>query len=145
MIGNDIVDIKASEFSSMQRFMRYAAKVCTDHELLQLGRFEGRQQTLWRFWSIKEAAYKAGLRLAVCNSFSPYKIKVELLDEFSAEVHIDTTKFIARSILNCDYVYSEVVLVDSDLSLKRNIVDLKSSSEIKKILILTKLSMVYRE
>ena len=128
MIGNDIIDLRQAKFPDSKRFKRYASKICADEEIAQFGCFEHPFQSLWRFWSLKEAAYKAFLRLDITDSFSPIQTQVRLLDKESSIVSINKTQFYGFSIVESDYIYSEVSL--EGLPSTRCIVEMKDASEL---------------
>ena len=114
MIGNDVVDLSISLFDSEQRFWRYSKKVCSARELKQFGKFELEQLSLWRFWSLKEAGYKAAVRQGYQGVFSPINTRVDLLDCQGARVQVDQFMFKGRSTIKPQEVWSEVVLIDLD-------------------------------
>lgn len=128
MIGNDIIDLNQAKFPDSKRFKRYASKICADEEIAQFACFEQPLQSLWRFWSLKEAAYKAALRMCLVDSFSPIQTQVSLLDAHSSIVSINSTGFSGFSIVESDHIYSEVSL--EGLPSTRCIVEMKDASEL---------------
>ena len=114
MIGYDVVDLSLSTFDTEGRFWRYSQKVCSPVELKQFGHFESNQQSLWRVWSLKEAAFKAAVRLGYQGLFRPAKIKVELIDSTRAIIQIGHYKFKGRTGIDQQQLWSDVVIKDLD-------------------------------
>ncbi|MDC7998507.1 4'-phosphopantetheinyl transferase family protein [Gilvibacter sediminis] len=114
MIGNDVVDLSLSAFDSERRFWRYSQKVCSRIELNQFGQFESKQQSLWRFWSLKEAAFKAAVRLGYQGLFRPAKIQVELLDSVRAIIQFDQYRFKGKTHIELQQLWSDVILEDAE-------------------------------
>ena len=108
MIGNDVVDLTISEFKSEQRFWRYANKMCSAREQAQFGVFEARDISIWRFWSLKEAAFKAAVRLGYAEDFSPSGTLVVLLDNTQSKISLGDLEFLGSSELSGDCLYAEV-------------------------------------
>lgn len=108
MIGNDVVDLSISEFGSEQRFWRYANKICSAREQAQFGVFEEQDISIWRFWSLKEAAFKAAVRLGYTEDFSPSKTLVVLLDNTQSKISLGDLEFLGISELSGNCLYAEV-------------------------------------
>lgn len=128
MIGNDIVDLSLSRFTSATRFGRYANKICSQQEQAQFGVFEAKHISLWRFWSLKEAAFKAEVRLGHAVNFSPQNIEVNLLSSKNAQVDGLQASYTGFSIVDPGFVYSEAKQLNLAESTIRSIQ--KRSSEL---------------
>jgi phosphopantetheine--protein transferase-like protein len=109
MIGNDIVDLSAATFSCSERRDRYALKILSPKEFVEYTNAPNKSSLLWRYWSIKEAVFKAYLQQFLNASFSPSKIQVQLIDTKLSVARIDETIFNCSTHCDSDAIYSTAV------------------------------------
>lgn len=108
MIGNDIIDLRLAHFDNEQRFERYAKKVCTAKEISQFGKFEKPLHSLWRFWSLKESAFKAAVRKGSASQFSPKAYEVKLINAQKSLVSFNTDVFKGFTEVGEHFIHSYV-------------------------------------
>ncbi|MFZ0491317.1 MAG: 4'-phosphopantetheinyl transferase superfamily protein [Salegentibacter sp.] len=76
MIGNDIIDLGLAKEVSGLRQSRLYHKLFTPEEQQALKKAEDRNLLFWKFWAMKEAAYKAHQRrFRLARSFEPTKFE----------------------------------------------------------------------
>jgi len=91
MIGNDIVDLRLARLQSNWKRERWFQKVFTASEIEKIQASEEQNLQVWKFWSMKEATYKAHQR-RFCIS--------------EKEVLIDQHKYLVQTECTTNYVYS---------------------------------------
>ncbi|MEP2936974.1 MAG: 4'-phosphopantetheinyl transferase superfamily protein [Gilvibacter sp.] len=109
MIGNDIVDLNFASFNSEERRDRYALKILhpNEQEFYQVS--SEKSVLIWRYWSIKEAVYKAFAQQNLAAVFSPSKIEVTIRSSKNATAHIAGNHFHCTSIMSETLVYTVAV------------------------------------
>lgn len=107
MIGNDIVDLDIVLKEDKASNPRYLKKVCTEHEIESIQSSIDPNFTLWRIWTIKEAAYKIINKTNNIRAYIPKKIKTVLISETEAEVTSSWGKIAVRTnFLSKNYIHS---------------------------------------
>ena len=106
MIGNDIVDLSIASFNSEERRDRYALKILHPNELEIYQRSSQKTILIWRYWSIKEAVYKAFAQQNPAAVFSPSKIEIGIHSSKNATAHIAGNHFQCTSTISEMLVYT---------------------------------------
>ncbi len=111
MIGNDIVDLQlASKQSNWQR-RGWLQKIFTIEEQQCIKDSKTPETLVWKFWCMKEAAYKAHQRrFSISPKFNPKNFEC-LLDN---KVRIDNHTYTIYTEATTEYVYSIVKKVGID-------------------------------
>lgn len=106
MIGNDIIDIDFTRKYSDWKRRGFLAKVFTkseqDYITQSIDPFHG----VWRFWSMKESAYKLHLRSKQVRSFYPSKLSCKLLDDIKGMVFIEGESYNTTTKKSKDYIFT---------------------------------------
>ncbi len=106
MIGNDIVDLQVSKFSSKVRRLRFINKAFSEKEKEAILKPANTISVLWRIWSMKESAYKAYCRLGGETFHDPKRIECTLTNSNSGTVRIGDRCFKTQTRLSDDYVHT---------------------------------------
>lgn len=111
MIGNDIVDLNLAKTQSNWRRRGYLQKVFTKEERQQILSSEKRDELIWLFWSMKEAAYKAWQRKNnLPPKFNPRSLKCFLqsanTEKATGKVIIEEETFFTKSSFNVKLIHS---------------------------------------
>lgn len=112
MIGNDIVDLK--RISSNWKRPGFLDKVFTSEEQQLILRSKDQQQTVWRLWSMKEAAYKSYMQPNGVRFFNPQRIKCQISNELLGIVSIENMYFYTSSTISEDYIHTIATLKNTD-------------------------------
>lgn len=134
MIGNDIVDIATAQRESNWQRPRFLQKLFTENEQQIILNSEDSLISVWRFWSMKEAAYKLYTQLNPSRFYSPKKFECIFKNGYTTVKFQDFECYVETKI-NSDYIISEASL--KPLKLKSEIIrfeteNIKSSSLILK-------------
>ncbi|MGB3606227.1 4'-phosphopantetheinyl transferase superfamily protein [Psychroserpens sp.] len=112
MIGNDIVDLKQAaqdspdSYREGKRYQRFLDKVFTQNEQALIFSSENHYETVWLFWSMKEAAYKVHVQQFGKRFFNPKRLVCKLISEEKGIVSIDDHHYFTSSTVTKDYVYT---------------------------------------
>ncbi|GAA3510956.1 hypothetical protein GCM10022393_25800 [Aquimarina addita] len=102
MIGNDIVDLHLARIQSNWRRRGWLDKICSISEQKEIYTAQNPDQTVWKLWSMKEAAYKAHQRLFLHPPrFNP--IDFICIDE---TVTIRNNEYITHSEITDNYIHT---------------------------------------
>jgi phosphopantetheinyl transferase (holo-ACP synthase) len=114
MIGNDIVDLDIVLKENKASNLRYLNKICTENEIKTIQGSIDPNITLWRIWTIKEAAYKIINKSNGIRAYIPKKIETVLISEAEAEVNSPWGKISVFTILSNDhYIHSIASISDN--------------------------------
>lgn len=106
VIGNDIVDlITAAKESNWQR-RGFLDKVFTNSEQDLIDAAVNPFETVWRLWSMKEAAYKAYVQQTGERFYNPKKLLTSIESDNQGEVNIAGISFIAQTEVSKAYVHT---------------------------------------
>jgi hypothetical protein len=108
MVGNDVVDLSASESSRDARHSRFDRRVFTPEEFEMLSTDHTDVQWRWILWSAKEAAYKAARRECAGVAFSPARFVVELDRSLCGSVRFGIRRWPVRVQIGGDCVHAVV-------------------------------------
>lgn len=102
MIGNDIIDLNYASLKSNTSRKGWLEKLFTEKEIATINNSINRDQTIWLFWSQKEAVYKAHQRRF---QFEPiFNPQAYIVNDNT--VSIDSYKYITESSINDDYIHT---------------------------------------
>ncbi|MFD2552407.1 4'-phosphopantetheinyl transferase superfamily protein [Bizionia sediminis] len=79
MIGNDIVDLNIAAQQSNWKRPRFLNKIFTEQEQQLIHNSKNQTTTVWRLWSMKEAAYKINIQQYGGRLFAPKKLQCTIL------------------------------------------------------------------
>lgn len=115
MIGNDIVDFDVAKKQSNWRRPRYLDKIFTEKEQYYITNSENKSQTVWRLWSMKEAAYKLYTRLNPSRFYNPKAFECRL-NASAGSVRFLNFECYVESKITSDYVLSEARLIQNKIT-----------------------------
>jgi len=102
MIGNDIVDLRLARLQSNWKRERWFQKVFTASEIEKIQASEEQNLQVWKFWSMKEATYKAHQRrFRLVPKFNPKQFQC-----FSGKVIINHFAYQISTISEGNFTYS---------------------------------------
>lgn len=108
MIGNDIIDLNLAKIESDWKRKGFLEKQFTDSEINHILNSEKPFITVWRFWSMKEAAYKCYTQKNKKRFFAPKKFECFFTSNQKGMVTFMKKKFYSKSFLNRNYIYTIV-------------------------------------
>ena len=109
MIGNDIVDMDLAVVSRWKE-QRFREKIFTSEEIEKITYSATPVVTLWRFWSMKEAAYKAHQRhFSLPRTFNPKEIKCQQTGESEGIVEIGKQKYLTFTCGSGHHIHSSAI------------------------------------
>lgn len=132
MIGNDIVDLKVAAIKNNWKRPGFLSKICTAEEQHYITSSEDKSKTIWRIWSMKEAAYKAHQRLNnLAPKFNPKAFNCVLVSPRKGKVIINSKSYKTSTKFTSGYIYSEAVLAFEKVKKTTNIQNYYSSGNLK--------------
>lgn len=109
MVGNDIVDTARAKKDSNWERPGFLNKLFTTQEQEIIHRSKDSFLTVWKLWSIKEAAYKLYVQINPCRFYNPKKFKYA--KEANCEVvRFNDFKCYVSTKITLDYIISEARL-----------------------------------
>ncbi|MDR5590276.1 4'-phosphopantetheinyl transferase superfamily protein [Christiangramia sp. SM2212] len=109
MIGNDIIDLKLASRSDRSLSPRFLNKICSTKEIEEINNTLDPQLLVWKFWSLKEATYKAHQRrFNLKRKFNPASFHCSISSKNNAVVQIDEFQYNLNSEITTDYIHSYV-------------------------------------
>ncbi|MCM8570101.1 4'-phosphopantetheinyl transferase superfamily protein [Gramella jeungdoensis] len=107
MIGNDIIDVRLILSERKSENQRFMAKVFTEEERSMIEKADDPETSLWLFWSIKEAAYKAHQRnFDLSRTLNPFSFKCKLkASGKEGTVEVDGFTYDVQLELNSEYIH----------------------------------------
>lgn len=134
MMGNDLVDLQLAKTQSNWQRPKFLKKIFTKVEQAFISNSKNPELQVWRFWTMKEAAYKAYNRETGIRGFFPWKLHCEMEDfrnvKFAGKVSIDDRIYFTETIENEEFVYT---IAASSLQYLDNIIEINSDTIILKI------------
>lgn len=109
MIGNDIIDLACTKGTTDWTRHGYLQKVYSEEERAHIASSEDPFLLVWRFWSMKESAYKAHVRLTRDVGYYPSRLLCCIRDSTNGTVTIDGLCYDVESETDKQYLYSQVV------------------------------------
>ena len=141
MIGNDIIDLSLAKTESNWQRRGFLEKQFTANEQQLILAATNSFDLVWRFWSMKEAAYKVYSQQNEIRFFAPKKFDCLLMSKKEGLVLFKDQIFYTSSILTQNYIftlaglqkktkaYSEFVMPqDIDMMIKIKLEDLTAFS-----------------
>lgn len=117
MIGNDIVDLKASGTESNWRRKGWLEKVFTATEQALVHNAVVPEVMVWLLWSMKEAAYKLHYRRTGSASFDPAGIacvSVSLNEEATRGiVQVNDARYYTKSLITGCFIHTSADLYNN--------------------------------
>lgn len=108
MIGNDIIDLQLAKIQSNWQRPGFLEKQFTEKEIQSILESENSFETVWRFWSMKEAVYKLIVQQENKRFFAPKKFECKIVSGSEGEVIYEGKSFKVRTESNSKYIYSVV-------------------------------------
>ncbi len=105
-VGNDIVDLKVAAKESYWQRRGFLDKIFTSSEQALIRGAANPFETVWRLWSMKEAAYKVYVRQTGVRFFNPRKLIAQFGSTRKGQVSINGFVFNTWTEKNSDYVHS---------------------------------------
>jgi len=113
MVGNDIVDLAEAQQTSRWQHPRFLDKLFTETEQIYSSKSKNPFLTIWRLWSIKEAAYKLYTQHYPSRFYKPKAFECSLSEENGTVIFQDFTCYVS-TLITSDYVLSEARLNKTD-------------------------------
>lgn len=108
MIGNDIVDLCLANTQSNWQREGFLEKQFTTQEIEVVRAADNPFLLVWRFWSMKEAAYKVIVQQQEKRFFAPQKFACTILSESEGEVQFQNQKFSTKTTTTRNYIYTSI-------------------------------------
>ena len=105
-IGNDIVCLQTAAQKSNWQRRGFLKKVFTDDEIHLINASSEKNQTVWRLWSMKEAAYKAYVQQTSDTFLNPKKIQCQFNCDKKGSATINSNTYFIETSANSAYIHS---------------------------------------
>ena len=106
MIGNDIIDLSLAKTQSNWQRPGFLEKQFTQFEIEAIQKSEHPFLLVWRFWSMKEAAYKVVVQQQNKRFFAPKKFTCKILSEIKGQVRFEGQTFETTTDVTQRYIYT---------------------------------------
>ena len=106
MIGNDIIDLSVAKLESNWQRRGFLEKLFTENEQQIILAASNPFVLVWKFWSMKEAAYKIYTQQNEVRFFAPKKFACLLFSEKEGLVNFKDQIFYTSSIVTRDYIFT---------------------------------------
>ena len=106
MIGNDIIDLSLAKIESNWQRKGFLEKQFTANEQQLILAAPNSFELVWRFWSMKEAAYKVYAQQNTIRFFAPKKFDCLLMSETKGLVFFKDQIFYTSSNMNQNYIFT---------------------------------------
>lgn len=107
MIGNDIVDLKLAKMQSNWRRKGFLEKVFSLNEQAMIFDAAEPDVIVWALWSMKESAYKAGLRVQKKIKINPKDFDCLMLNDHKGIVKYGEEVYHTISEIKQDFVHTQ--------------------------------------
>lgn len=117
MIGNDLVDLRQAKKDSNWQRDGYLNKIFSATEQQLIIDANDRNELVWIFWSMKEAAYKIHNSKTGIRTFAPTKLVCSLLStakDVFGTVLIDNVIYHTKTQVNGEYIHT--ISIDEESS-----------------------------
>ena len=108
MIGNDIIDLSLAKTESNWQRPRFLEKQFTQQEMKAIQKSANPFLLLWRFWSMKESAYKIVVQQQKKRFFAPAKFSCTIVSKTQGLVKFEDQMFSCLTQTTPQYIYSSV-------------------------------------
>ncbi len=115
MIGNDIIDLSLAKIESNWQRSGFLEKQFTEHEQKLIFESPNPFILVWKFWSMKESAYKVYTQQDKVRFFAPKKFNCILISEKEGLVNFKNQTFYTSSIITQDYIFT---LASKEITIK---------------------------
>ena len=106
MIGNDIIDLSLAKIESNWQRRGFLDKQYTAHEQQLILEATNSFSLVWRFWSMKEAAYKVFTQQNEMCFFAPKNFDCLLISKKEGMVLYNDQIFYTSSIVTRNYIFT---------------------------------------
>lgn len=106
MIGNDIIDLKLASKESNWERPGFLEKQFTEIEINLILESSNPFILVWRFWSMKEAAYKIVVQQQSKRFFAPKKFECQIISETEGLVRFEDQEFQSTTTITSNYIYT---------------------------------------
>ena len=106
MIGNDIIDLSLAKTESNWKRRGFLEKQFTANEQKLILAAKNSFVLVWKFWSMKEAAYKVYVQQNELRFFAPKKFNCLLTSEKKGFVHFEDQIFYTSSTVTQNYIFT---------------------------------------
>lgn len=107
MIGNDIVDLQLAKLQNRWQRPGWLQKIFTDAEIDDIQSSVNPDHKVWKFWSMKEAAYKAHQRrFLLAPTLNPKSFECDIQNEKCDTVRITSYSYKTNTKITEHYIYT---------------------------------------
>lgn len=106
MIGNDIIDLSVAKLESDWQRKGFLEKQFTEIEQQLILDSPSPFISVWKIWSMKEAAYKAYTQQNELRFFAPKKFNCLFMSKQKGLVMYKDQKFYTSSIINREFIFT---------------------------------------
>ena len=114
MLGNDIIDIKEARRTSNWQRKGFLDKAFTSNEQKVIKESLNPFYLVWRFWSMKESAYKVSIQFGLGRSFNPSSIQCTIISSEVGLISIGDLCLYSETMVSKDYILSLVSSIYTD-------------------------------
>ena len=106
MIGNDIIDLSLAKIESNWQRKGFLEKQFTENEQKLILAAPNPFVLVWKFWSMKEAAYKIYAQRNELRFYAPKKFDCLLMSGNKGLVNFKNQIFYTSTIITSDYIFT---------------------------------------
>ena len=121
MIGNDIIDLSLAKIESNWHRRGFLEKLFTENEQKLISAATNPFVIVWKFWSMKEAAYKVYAQQDKQRFFAPKKFDCLLISENKGLVNFKNRIFYTSTIVTRSYIFT-LASIDKEIKAYSKIV-----------------------
>lgn len=114
MLGNDIIDIKEARRTSNWQRKGFLDKAFTSNEQKVIKESLNPFYLVWRFWSMKESAYKVSIQFGLGRSFNPSSIQCTIISSEVGLISIGDLSLYSETKVSKDYILSLVSSINTN-------------------------------
>ena len=114
MLGNDIIDIKEARRTSNWQRKGFLDKAFTSNEQKVIKESLNPFYLVWRFWSMKESAYKVSIQFGLGRSFNPSSIQCTIISSEVGLISIGDLCLYSETKVSKDYILSLVSSINTN-------------------------------
>ncbi|GGI56207.1 4'-phosphopantetheinyl transferase family protein [Winogradskyella haliclonae] len=115
MVGNDIIDIAQAKKDSNWQRPQFLDKIFTINEHYLIHNSKDKTETIWRLWSMKEAAYKLYVQQNPSRFYAPKQFEC-FIENDTGIVKFKNFSSYTETKITSDYIISEASLKPSKLN-----------------------------
>ncbi|MEO7523254.1 MAG: 4'-phosphopantetheinyl transferase superfamily protein [Ferruginibacter sp.] len=116
MIGNDLVDLHCASIESNWERKGFLDKLFTASEKDKIYSSADPFLQVWKYWTMKEAAYKIYSRMTGIRNFAPSKLCCAIGEHTYGTVLTDGLRFHTRTDVNVNYIHTTAGLLSNQLT-----------------------------